>query len=108
VKPRSRCWWERQTKESLPSGGSEFLTCPRASRWLSPRICRREWWSTEYESDQEKTAVPEKGILTLRSSDASVDLYSADQRLTSEQARQLVLEPLLSPTLPTDLASTGT
>jgi hypothetical protein len=61
-----------------------------------------------YESDQEKTAVPEKGILTLRPSDASVDLYSADQRLTSEQARQLVLEPLLFPTLPTDLASTGT
>jgi hypothetical protein len=61
-----------------------------------------------YESDQAKTAVPEKGILTLRPSDGSVDLYSADQRLTSEQARQLVLEPLLFPTLPTDLASTRT
>ncbi len=60
-----------------------------------------------YESDQKKTAVPEKGILTLRPSDGEVDLYSADQRLTSEQVRQLVLEPLLFPTLPTDLAAIG-
>jgi hypothetical protein len=41
--------------------------------------------------------------MTLRPADGSVDLYSADQQLTSEQARQLVLEPLLFPTLPTDL-----
>jgi hypothetical protein len=60
-----------------------------------------------YESDQKKAAVREKGILTLRPSDGAVDLYSADQRLTFEQARQLVLEPLLFPTLPTDLDGTG-
>jgi len=53
-----------------------------------------------YESAQEKTAVPEKGILTLRPSDNAMDLYSADQRFSSEQTRRLVLEPLLFPTLP--------
>jgi hypothetical protein len=58
-----------------------------------------------YESEKEMTAVPEKGILTLRSSGPTVDFYSSDQRLTSEQARQLILEPLLFPTAPTEGAS---
>ena len=61
-----------------------------------------------YESNEGKTAVPEKGILTLRHSGGVVDLFSADQRLTPEQARQLILEPLMFPTLPTDVAAERT
>jgi hypothetical protein len=53
-----------------------------------------------YESENEQTAVPEKGILTMRWSARSVELYSADQQLTSEQVRRLILEPLLSPLRP--------
>ncbi len=58
-----------------------------------------------YEPEKDMTAVPEKGILTLRSSDHAVDFYSSDQKLSSEQARQLILEPLLFPTAPTDSAT---
>jgi hypothetical protein len=37
----------------------------------------------------------------LRStSNSAVELYSADQQLTSELARQLILEPLLFPATP--------
>src|SRR5581483_811014 len=50
-----------------------------------------------YEPESEKTAVPEGGVLTMRASDRSVDLYSADQRLSNDEARRLVLEPLLFP-----------
>lgn len=50
-----------------------------------------------YEPEDEKTAVPEKGILALRPADDGVELYSADQLLTPGQARKLILEPLLSP-----------
>ena len=50
-----------------------------------------------YEPEDKDTAVPEGGVLSLRPSDHWVELYSADQRLTSEQARQLILEPLLFP-----------
>jgi len=60
-----------------------------------------------YESKQRKTAVPENGILTIRPSAASVALYSADQQLNPEEARRLILEPLLVPSLPRDLADTG-
>jgi len=62
-----------------------------------------------YEPESEKTAVPEGGVLTLRASDHSIDLYSADQRLTTEQVRRLVLEPLLFPRAPMQgLEPTGT
>jgi len=50
-----------------------------------------------YEPEDKRTAVPEDGILTLRKSDRSVNIYSADQKLNSEQARRLVLEPVLFP-----------
>ena len=50
-----------------------------------------------YEPEDKDTAVPEGGVLSLRPSDHWVELYSADQRLTSEQTRQLILEPLLFP-----------
>jgi hypothetical protein len=47
-----------------------------------------------YEPEDARTAVPEQGILTLRPSAAGIEIYSADQRLTSDQARRLILEPL--------------
>jgi hypothetical protein len=50
-----------------------------------------------YEPEDASTAVPEQGVLTLRDSGSAVDLYSADELLTSEQARKLMLEPLLFP-----------
>jgi hypothetical protein len=63
----------------------------------------------EYEPESEKTAVPEGGVLTLRASDDAVDFYSADQRLSNEEARRLVLEPLLFPRAPLQgLEPTGT
>jgi hypothetical protein len=62
----------------------------------------------DYEPESENIAVPEGGVLTLRFSD-DVDLYSADQRLSSEEARRLVLEPLLFPRAPLEgLEPTGT
>jgi hypothetical protein len=56
-----------------------------------------------YEPEDENTAVPEDGILTLRKSDRSIDIYSADQKLNSEQARRLILEPMLFPGPSNDL-----
>ncbi|HET9575452.1 MAG TPA: hypothetical protein VFP04_03560 [Nitrospira sp.] len=61
-----------------------------------------------YESTQQKSAIPEDGVLTIRPSETGMDLYSADQRLTAQDARQLILEPLLFPTLPSDMMATGT
>lgn len=62
-----------------------------------------------YESESERTAVPEGGVLSLRSSDAGAELYSSDQRLNSDEARRLVLEPLLFPRAPLQgLEPTGT
>jgi len=61
-----------------------------------------------YEPLAKATAVPEEGILTIRKSGRLLELYSADQRLTLEEARRLILEPLLFPTLPDDLEAAGT
>lgn len=63
----------------------------------------------EYQAEAENIAVPEGGVLSLRTSDGVVSLFSADQRLMVEEARRLVLEPLLFPP-PTqqDLQPTGT
>jgi hypothetical protein len=51
----------------------------------------------EYAPLRETMAVPEGGILTVRESGTSTDLYSADQRLSAEGVRKLILEPLLFP-----------
>ncbi len=56
-----------------------------------------------YQPEDDQTAVPEMGILTLRSSDNRIDLYSADERQTPEQARRLILQPLLFPDRPEEL-----
>ena len=62
-----------------------------------------------YEAERENVLVPEGGVLTMRTADGTVHLYSADQQLTLEQARRLVLEPLLfPPPRQEDLRPTGT
>ncbi len=56
----------------------------------------------EYEAEGTDTAVPEGGILSLRGGAQGVEIYSADERLSPEDARRLVLEPLLFPQTPTE------
>lgn len=54
-----------------------------------------------FSSDAADTAVPEGGFFSIRSSPSNqADLYSADQRVSDEQVRRMILEPLLFPTLP--------
>jgi hypothetical protein len=51
--------------------------------------------------DQRSAGVPEGGILSMRQSrSGTVEFYSADERLTSEETRQVLLEPLLFPKQP--------
>jgi len=64
--------------------------------------------SYRYEPQQTNIAVPEPGLLALREGKNSVELYSADQRLSPEQARRMILEPLLSPGIPMELRKTAT
>jgi hypothetical protein len=53
----------------------------------------------DYNSDDQRAAAPEGGILSMRLSRyGRVDLYSADERLTDEEARRMLLEPVLFPT----------
>ena len=48
--------------------------------------------------NQRSAGVPEGGMLAMRQSRrGAVEFYSADERLTSEETRQVLLEPLLFP-----------
>lgn len=50
---------------------------------------------------QLSSGVPEGGMLSMRQSRrGGVEFYSADERLTSEETRQVLLEPLLFPKQP--------
>ncbi len=53
----------------------------------------------EYKPTSSSTAgAPEGGILSMRQSRrGTVEFYSADERLTSEETRQVLLEPVLFP-----------
>jgi len=52
----------------------------------------------EYQSDDARAAAPEGGIFSLRRSRyGRADIYSADERLTDEEARRMLLEPVLFP-----------
>ena len=54
-----------------------------------------------FEAENGKIAVPEGGFFSLRRSARSgADIFSADQRITIEQARRMILEPLLFPSPP--------
>ncbi|HEY6253779.1 MAG TPA: hypothetical protein VI685_27805 [Candidatus Angelobacter sp.] len=52
-----------------------------------------------YEQMNDKSAgVPEGGMLSMRQSPAGgVEFYSADEQLTSEETREVLLEPVLFP-----------
>jgi hypothetical protein len=56
----------------------------------------------DYQSDDTRaTAAPEGGMFSLRPSRfGRVDIYSADERLTDEETRRMLLEPVLFPDLP--------
>lgn len=62
----------------------------------------------DYQSEGHNAGVPEGGVLTIRVAGHSVEIYSADQRLTREQARKLILEPVLFPNKSDALEPTGT
>jgi hypothetical protein len=54
-----------------------------------------------YAINQRSAGVPEGGMLSMRQSrSGKVEFYSADERLTSEETRQVLLEPLLFPKKP--------
>ena len=51
--------------------------------------------------NQRSAGVPEGGMLSMRQArSGTVEFYSADVRLTSEETRQVLLEPLLFPKQP--------
>lgn len=55
----------------------------------------------EYSALNQGAGVPEGGMLSMRQSGTgSVEFYSADERLTSEETRQVLLEPMLFPKKP--------
>jgi len=62
----------------------------------------------EYQSEGEKAGVPEGGVLTIRDAGRSAVLYSADQHLSFDEARKLILEPVLFPNRSDALEKTGT
>ena len=48
--------------------------------------------------NQRSAGVPEGGMLSMRQSRrGAVEFFSADERLTSEETRQVLLEPMLFP-----------
>jgi hypothetical protein len=52
----------------------------------------------DYQSEQQRAAAPEGGIFTLRLSRyGRADIYSSDERLNDEEARRMLLEPVLFP-----------
>jgi hypothetical protein len=53
----------------------------------------------EFTSSNERVAAPEGGIFSIRLSNRGrTDLFSADQRVHSEEARRMLLEPVIFPT----------
>jgi hypothetical protein len=62
----------------------------------------------DYQPEGARIGVPEGGIFSLRSGERGVEIYSADQRLTPEEARRLVLEPLFFPAAPEEDKSEDT
>jgi hypothetical protein len=78
---------EQRMKISEPRTGLEVLL----TLDLNSSLVRYDFSSTE-----KRVAAPEGGILSLRSSQAGEpEIYSADERITSERARRLLLQPIL-------------
>jgi hypothetical protein len=61
----------------------------------------------QYESDNTRhTAAPEGGMLSIRLSRyGRAELYSSDERLSDEESRRMLLEPVFFPTEPIGSAS---
>lgn len=81
---------ETEIRVSNPSSGVELaLTADFAQRLVR----------YDYVADAaEPAGIPEGGILSMRErNDGSVEFYSADERLTPEETRSVLLEPLFSP-----------
>jgi len=55
-----------------------------------------------FNGEAQNVAVPEGGIFTVREHGGPQQLYSADQPLSLRQAREMVLQPVLFPGLPSD------
>ncbi len=54
-----------------------------------------------YQAERSGIAVPEGGVFSMRRAGPDrAALYSSDQRISTEQARRMVLEPLLFPNPP--------
>ncbi len=52
----------------------------------------------DYQSEEQRAAAPEGGIFTLRLSRyGRADICSSDERLSDEEARRMLLEPVLFP-----------
>jgi len=109
--------WQ-QLGEELKSDLAEFSSNPKDTTFANPaenefRISNSESGLEiviaadfddhivryEYSALNKKSAgIPEGGILSMRQSRRGmVEFYSADERLTSEEARQVLLEPVLFP-----------
>lgn len=57
-----------------------------------------------YHAETDKVAVPEKGVFTIREHGGSQQLYSADQPVSLRQAREIILQPVFFPDLPSHQA----
>ena len=66
----------------------------RVQAALSDRLARYEFRRTNDHS----AGAPEGGILSMRMGPNGVEFYSSDQPLTANEARSLLLEPVLNPT----------
>lgn len=53
-----------------------------------------------FASEKKDVAVPEGGFFSIRRSGPNAELYSADQRISLEQGRRMILEPILFPNPP--------
>ncbi|HSB76988.1 MAG TPA: hypothetical protein VLC12_15125 [Terriglobales bacterium] len=51
----------------------------------------------EFQSLRAEVPAPDGGFLSLRNAGSGAELYSADQPLTCEQARRVLLQPVLFP-----------
>lgn len=63
---------------------------------LEDHLARYEFGRTNDQS----AGAPEGGILSMRVGRAGVEFYSSDQPLTAEEARALLLDPVLNPPTP--------
>jgi hypothetical protein len=55
----------------------------------------------DYQSEELRAAAPEGGIFSVRLTRyGRADIYSTDERLNNEEARRMLLEPVLFPEEP--------